>query len=83
MHTRAVENPTRISVRGTRKERRCDRLLLPVVPSSFSTELGGIPIAAIMEAKRKIANNTTSVRRILAISLNLRKYLRNVMRAAR
>lgn len=40
-------------------------------------------MAAIMDAKRQAAKNTTSVRRILAINLYLRKYLRRVMSAAR
>jgi hypothetical protein len=36
-----------------------------------------------MEVKRKMAKTTTSVRRIFAMSLYLRKYFRRVMSAAR
>jgi hypothetical protein len=45
--------------------------------------VGGIQIAAIMEAKRQMAKKMARVSRILAMSLYLRKYLRRVMKAAR
>jgi hypothetical protein len=40
-------------------------------------------MAAIIDDKRNIAKRMTIVRRIFAMSLYLRKYLRRVMRAAR
>jgi len=40
-------------------------------------------IAAIIDENRKTAKSTTSVSRILAMSLYFRKYLRSVMSAAR
>lgn len=50
---------------------------------SRGVTVGDIPMAAIMDAKRQMAKKTTSARRILAISLYLRKYLRRVIRAVR
>jgi hypothetical protein len=82
MHTSAVEKPSRISISGTRNDMRCARVRI-AIPSASSTTVGGIQIAAIMDVRRKMAKKMTSVRRILAMSLYLRKYLRRVMRAAR
>ena len=83
MHTRAVENPTRMRKRGTMNDNRCFRLRFSSVPSSFSTAVGGMQMAATIDENKKVAKNMTSVSRIFAISLYLRKYLRSVMRAAR
>jgi hypothetical protein len=68
---------------GTTKDNRYVRLRFSVVPSSCSTAVGGMQIAAIMDESKKMAKKMTSVIRILAMSLYLRKYLRSVMRAAR
>jgi hypothetical protein len=84
MHTSAVEKPTSIRSSGARNESRCTRDRTSVVPSTgFSIREGGMEMVAIMEVRRKTAKRTTSVSRILAMSLYLRKYLRRVMRAAR
>jgi hypothetical protein len=83
MHTSAIEKPIRMRNRGTRNESRCTRLRTMDSPSSPSTRLGGTAMAAIMEVRRKTAKNVTSVWRIFAISLYLRKYLRSVISAAR
>jgi hypothetical protein len=80
MQTSAVEKPSRMKNIGTMNARRCT--LLSVVTLRVLCEVG-IAIAAIIEESRKTAKTMTSVRRILAMSLYLRKYLRRVMRAAR
>jgi hypothetical protein len=81
MHTSAVEKPTNISSKGTRKDSRCTRERTSVVPISIT--LGGMEIAAIMLVSRNTAKRTTRVRRILAMSVYLRKYFRRVIKAAR
>lgn len=83
MHTSAVEKPTRIRNSGTINDNRCFRLLVSDRPSPVSTIVGGMQMAAIIDVRRKTAKRMASVRRILAMSLYLRKYLRKVMSAAR
>jgi hypothetical protein len=68
---------------GTMNDNLCARLCFIFVPTLFSTGVGGIAIAAIMDNSRKVAKKMTIVRRIFAMSLYLRKYLRSVSRAAR
>lgn len=80
MQTSAVEKPSMMKNIGTMNARRCT-LLSPFL-FRVSWEVG-IAMAAIIEDKRKRAKTMTSVRRVLAMSLYLRKYLRRVMRAAR
>jgi hypothetical protein len=80
MQTNAVEKPSMMKNIGIMNARRCT-LLSPFL-FRLSWEVG-IAIAAIIEDKRKRAKTMTSVRRILAMSLYLRKYLRRVMSAAR
>jgi hypothetical protein len=73
-----------MSSKGTRKDSLCTRERTSVRPFSlFSITLGGMEIAAIMEVSKKTAKRTTSVSRILAMSVYLRKYFRRVIKAAR
>ena len=83
MHTRAVEKPTRMNSMGTRNASRCTRLCSSTPVTRCLMMVGGMQIAAIMDAKRQMAKKMTRVSRILAMSLYLRKYLRRVMSAAR
>ena len=82
MENSAAENPTRMRICGMRKYSRCDRLRLSRVISLCSIAVRGMQIAAIMDENVPKASITMSERRILAISLYLRKYLRRVMRVA-
>lgn len=83
MHTSAVEKPTRMNSIGTRNASFWTRLRFSPLASLEERVLGGMQIAAIMLTNRQTAKRTTRVRRVLAMSLCLRKYFRRVISAAR
>lgn len=83
MQTSAVENPINIKNSGTKNDSRWTLLRASIEPSPRSILVGGMHIAAIIDASKNTAKTMTRVRRIFAMSLYLRKYLRSAMSAAR